>query len=553
MEVWKYNAENDSVLQVREKDYERCDRSEPIRGYKNGHTKIELKRSGPFYFISGEEGRCQRGEKLLVVVLSPNHNRTHAAAPANAQIIQKGSGPRFNGSWSFVATAAALILLPLGLFGADTGTLSGVSPKSVPFATQSVPRRKFISLNPFYSFGFFSSLQGSSIGFRIHLDSGLVLSKGRQFLPFVVRSDHPQNADAPKEYTRREKKPFPVPIVDLRRAARERVKNNKDKPRRPLPPPKNGMVVKSLVPLAYKVYNARIRLINNLHRLMKVVRVNACGYCNEIHVGPYGHPFKSCKGPSASQRKGLHEWTNSVIEDVIVPLEAYHLHDRLGKRIRHDERFSVPRVPAVVELCIQGGVEIPEFPTKRRRKPIIRIGKSEFVDADETELPDPEPQPPPVPLLTELQVSEITPPSSEEETITVAEETLQAWEEMRAGAKKLMRMYRVRVCGYCPEVHVGPTGHKAQNCGAFKHQQRNGQHGWQSAVLDDLIPPRYVWHVPDVNGPPLQRELRSFYGQAPAVVEICAQAGAVVPEQYRATMRLEVGIPSSVKEAEMVV
>lgn len=238
---------------------------------------------------------------------------------------------------------------------------------------------------------------------------------------------------------------------------------------------------------------------------------------------------------------------------MIVPLEAYHLYDRLGKRIRHDERFTVPRVPAVVELCIQGGVEIPEFPTKRRRKPIIRIGKSEFVDADETELPDPEPHLPPEPLLTESPPSEITPPSSEEETVSLAEETLQAWEEMRSGAKKLMRMYRVRVCGYCPEVHVGTTGHKAQNCGAFKHQQRNGQHGWQSAVLDDLIPPRYVWHVPDVNGPPMQRELRSFYGQAPAVVEICAQAGAEVPEQYRATMRLEVGIPSSVKEAEMVV
>ncbi|KAG2310829.1 hypothetical protein Bca52824_022386 [Brassica carinata] len=400
----------------------------------------------------------------------------------------------------------------------DTGSLSAFWPKIVPFG---IPMNQF--LNPSSSsscFGFSASLQGSS---RLQLDSRLVLRKRSKALPFLVRSDHPQNADAPKQYSKREKKPFPVPIVDLRRAARERVKNNKDKPKRPLPPPKNGMVVKSLVPLAYKVYNARIRLINNLHRLMKVVRVNACGWCNEIHVGPYGHPFKSCKGPSASQRKGHHEWTNSVLEDVIVPLEAYHLYDRLGKRIRHDERFTIPR--------------IPELPAKRRRKPIIRIGKSEFVDADETELPDPEPHIPPEPLLTELPPSEITPPSSEEETVSLAEETLQAWEEMRAGAKKLMRMYRVR----------------AQNCGAFKHQQRNGQHGWQSAVLDDLIPPRYVWHVPDVNGPPMQRELRSFYGQAPAVVEICAQAGAEVPEQYRATMRLEVGIPSSVQEAEMVV
>ncbi|KAG7606478.1 Phytocyanin domain [Arabidopsis thaliana x Arabidopsis arenosa] len=123
--LWKYNAENDSVLQVRQKDYERCDRSEPIRGYKDGHTNIELKRSGPFYFISGEEGHCQRGEKLRVVVLSPNHNRSVvdapapvnivlspnynrsvAAAPLKAHIMNKGS---LNTAWSL------LLLLPLGL------------------------------------------------------------------------------------------------------------------------------------------------------------------------------------------------------------------------------------------------------------------------------------------------------------------------------------------------------------------------------------------------------------------------------------------------------
>lgn len=155
--------------------------------------------------------------------------------------------------------------------------------------------------------------------------------------------------------------------------------------------------------------------------------------------------------------------------------------------------------------------------------------------------------------MTEIPDSEIVAPSDEEETTLLAEETLRAWDQMRRGAKKLMKMYLVRVCGYCPEVHVGPSGHKAQNCGAFKHQQRNGQHGWQAAVLNDLIPPRYVWHVPDVNGPPMERELRNFYGQAPAVVEMCIQAGAAVPEEYRPTMRLDVGIPSTIKEAEMVV
>ncbi|KAL3535119.1 hypothetical protein ACH5RR_003580 [Cinchona calisaya] len=98
--------------------------------------------------------------------------------------------------------------------------------------------------------------------------------------------------------------------------------------------------------------------------------------------------------------------------------------------------------------------------------------------------------------------------------------------KMRGGAKRLMKMYPVRVCGYCPEVHVGPSGHKAQVCGAYKHQQRDGQH---------------------------RTELRNFYGQAPAVVDLCIQAGAAMPELYKPTMRLDIGIPKDAKEAEMVV
>ncbi|XP_072991095.1 APO protein 2, chloroplastic-like [Typha latifolia] len=368
----------------------------------------------------------------------------------------------------------------------------------------------------------------------------------------VVRSNYPQNADLPRYYSKREKKPFPIPILELRRAARERLKKARGKPRKPTPPPRNGMLVRSLIPVAYEVLNARISLINNLKRLMKVVPVHACKYCNEIHVGPTGHPFKSCRGMRSDIRKGLHQWSSASVEDVLVPIEAYHLFDRLGKRISHEERFSIPRVPAVVELCIQAGVDLPDLPTKRRRKPVIRVGKNEIIDANEDDLPDPEPDKYKRPILHEVPDSEIIPPSTSEETVLLCEETLEAWETLRSGADRLMRKYAVRVCGYCPEVHVGLSGHKAQNCGAFKHQQRNGQHGWQAAVLDDLIPPRFVWHMPET-GEELQRELKSFYGQAPAIVELCMQGGAEVPENYKSTMRLDVGIPNNLREAEMVV
>ena len=254
----------------------------------------------------------------------------------------------------------------------------------------------------------------------------------------------------------------------------------------------------------------------------------------------------------SDQRRGEHDWGSTLVEAVFLPVEAYHLEDRLGKRIPHEQRFAVPRIPALVELCIQAGVDLPEYPTKRRRKPIIKIGKNEFVDADEDDLPEPEPDKFKQTLLEELHFDEIIAPSTPEETAALAEGTLEAWETVRDGALKLMKGYAVRVCGYCPEVHVGPTGHKARNCGAFKHQQRNGQHGWQAAVLDDLIPPRYVWHMPE-SGEELQRELKTFYGQAPAVVEMCIQGGAKVPEKYKGTMRLDIGIPSSLKEAEMVI
>ncbi|RWW47315.1 hypothetical protein BHE74_00046709 [Ensete ventricosum] len=275
-------------------------------------------------------------------------------------------------------------------------------------------------------------------------------------------------------------------------------------------------------------------------------------YCNEIHVGATGHPFKTCRGLRADHRKGLHEWTTATVEDVLIPIETYHLSDRLGKRISHEERFSIPRIPAVVELCVQAGVDLPGFPTKRRRKPVIRLGRSEIIDANEDDLPDPRPSKFKKPILDEVPDCEIVLPANAEETASLSEATLEAWETLWQGAAKLMRKYPVRVCGYCPEVHVGPSGHKAQNCGAYKHQQRNGQHGWQSATLDDLIPPRYVWHVPET-ALELQRELRNFYGQAPAVVELCVQGGAAVPEFYKPTMRLDVGIPTNLREAEMVV
>jgi hypothetical protein len=68
--VWNYDPSKDSVLQVSKKDYDSCNTSSPIAVYKDGNTKVKLDRSGPFYFISGAEGHCEKGQKLVTVVLS---------------------------------------------------------------------------------------------------------------------------------------------------------------------------------------------------------------------------------------------------------------------------------------------------------------------------------------------------------------------------------------------------------------------------------------------------------------------------------------------------
>lgn len=130
---------------------------------------------------------------------------------------------------------------------------------------------------------------------------------------------------------------------------------------------------------------------------------------------------------------------------------------------------------------------------------------------------------------------------------------MEAWEKMQLGATKLMQKYAVQTCGYCTEVQVGPKGHRVRQCQAFKHQMRDGQHAWQEATLDDLIPIVYVWHVKNPhNNELLVDSLKRYYGKLPAVVEMFAQAGACVGDNYCSLMREDVTVPE-VGEEKLVV
>lgn len=228
--------------------------------------------------------------------------------------------------------------------------------------------------------------------------------------------------------------------------------------------------------------------------------------------------------------------------------------DRFGQRIKHETRFNYERIPAVIELCIQAGVEIPAYPSRRRTQPIRMLGKKVIDRGGYVEEPKPLHPDDSRSLLAEIDTygfyhSQPDLPLSE--TREMAERTLAAYDRVRRGVRKLMEKYSVKACGYCSEVHVGPWGHNVKLCGSFKHQWRDGKHGWQDAVPDEVFPPNFVWHVRDPEGPPLTGKLKRFYGKAPAVVEVCVQAGAEVPDEYKPMMRLDVVVPD-MEEARLV-
>lgn len=89
-------------------------------------------------------------------------------------------------------------------------------------------------------------------------------------------------------------------------------------------------------------------------------------------MGHPPHKIRTCNvaGSLASKE---HSWSIGNMELVLPLVESFHLYDRLGRAVSHNERLEVDRIPAIVELCIQGGVDIPEYPTRRRTFPAYSV------------------------------------------------------------------------------------------------------------------------------------------------------------------------------------
>ena len=234
-----------------------------------------------------------------------------------------------------------------------------------------------------------------------------------------------------------------------------------------------------------------------------------CRFCPEVYIGDRGHSIQTCCGFKRRGKNGVHKWITGSLKDVLVPVEAFHLKNMFQDVIKHNQRFDYDRVPAVVELCWQAGANDEHLysGTWNPESDCVAVEGAESLSPAEIAL--------------------------------VANGTLRAWESLRNGLKKLLMVYPTKVCKDCSEVHVGPSGHKARLCGLFKYERWQGTHFWRKASIDDLVPPNIVWRKRRQDPPVLLNEGKGYYGHAPAVVELCSQAGAIVPLKYHCMMKMD--------------
>lgn len=82
-EGFKYKK--DSVMEVTGAEYKRCNSTHPIFFSNTGDTVYQLDHPGNFYFISGVSGHCERGQRMIVKVMTPEDSQDSGGS---------SSGPR---------------------------------------------------------------------------------------------------------------------------------------------------------------------------------------------------------------------------------------------------------------------------------------------------------------------------------------------------------------------------------------------------------------------------------------------------------------------------
>lgn len=91
--LFLYPPSQDSVIEVTEEAYIKCNISSPIATYHDGNTIFQFNTSGYFYFTSGKPGHCEKSQKLAVPVVDANGALPPASGPTVGLFTSVGVSP----------------------------------------------------------------------------------------------------------------------------------------------------------------------------------------------------------------------------------------------------------------------------------------------------------------------------------------------------------------------------------------------------------------------------------------------------------------------------
>ncbi|KAI9197834.1 hypothetical protein LWI28_005310 [Acer negundo] len=100
-----------SVMEVSEEDYKKCNSTHPIFFFNTGNSLFRLQRSGSFYFISGVSGHCQKGQGMIVKVMSEEEESSpedNNKSFAGSTIVAAGVSKPVFGHFVFFCVASYL-------------------------------------------------------------------------------------------------------------------------------------------------------------------------------------------------------------------------------------------------------------------------------------------------------------------------------------------------------------------------------------------------------------------------------------------------------------
>ncbi|XAR58244.1 hypothetical protein NMG60_11026659 [Bertholletia excelsa] len=89
-----FRYRKDSVMEVAEEEYKRCNSTHPTFFSNTGNTVFTLNRPGLFYFISGATGHCPKGQRMIIKVLTEDDSNSSGdrKSPASKAADFSGGG-----------------------------------------------------------------------------------------------------------------------------------------------------------------------------------------------------------------------------------------------------------------------------------------------------------------------------------------------------------------------------------------------------------------------------------------------------------------------------